>query len=175
MSTSATIRISRRQFILGGGAIALLATAYAGLRQTGSYTQEKLSLSSLSDKEAAIYRCIGKLMLPGAPLPGNGGDDETISRIDQMLVGVPSEMRWYLAALPLAFEHGTALNRFGSKRLTELPEEEALDYLKRWADSRNLIKSQLLAAVKTLYGFSYFERDDVLSAMGMPPHCEVRS
>ena len=81
--------------------------------------------------------------------------------------------RELLGALPLVFEHGTVIHFFGSSRFTQLPIEEQTSYMTKWANSTLLIPAQLLAALKTLYGFSYFERQDVLHAIGMPPFCAV--
>ena len=89
------------------------------MRHVGEYPKSDLGLRNLSDKEAHIYRTIGSWLLPpGGPLPGHGGDDETILGIDAMLNHVPAGKRSLLAALPLVFEHGTALTL--SQRLTEM-------------------------------------------------------
>ena len=166
------IQISRRHFIFGAGATALLSAAFAGVRHLGRYPIESIPLVSISNKAAAIYRKAGRILIPETDwLPGHGGDDETLRRIDAFLKGVPEGATWKIAALPLVFEHGTALDRFGSKRLTKLSNDDAHDYMKRWSESNSLTKAQLLVALRTMYSFSYFERDDVLRAMGRKPHC----
>ena len=162
--------ITRRQFLLGSSATAILLTAGTSLRHIGDYPKSNLNLRNLSNKEAHIYRTIGSWLLPpGGPLPGQGGDDETILGIDAMLSHVPAGKRSLLAALPLVFEHGTALKL--SQRLTEMSSSDAAEYLQDWATSAQLIPAQLFAALRTMYGFSYFERVDVLKAMGLPPIC----
>lgn len=164
------VGITRRQFLLGSSATALLLAAGTSLRQVGDYPKSSLDLRNLSNKEAHIYRTIGSWMLPpGGPLPGHGGDDQTILGIDAMLNHVPAGKRRLLAALPLVFEHGTALTL--SQRLTEMNSTDAAEYLQGWATSTQLVPAQLFAALRTMYGFSYFERVDVLTAMGMPPIC----
>ena len=165
---------SRRHFLFGAGAISLLTTAYGVLPQIGAYPDSKLQLDTLSHKEAAIYRVIGEWLLPnGGPLPGHGGDDVTVLGIDRLLKDLPPGKRDLLRALPLVFEHGTALNRFGSERLTYLSSKDKEDYLNTWTTSTFLVQAQLLAAVKAIYGFAYFEREDVLKATGLPPFCIV--
>ena len=165
-------QISRRHFIFGAGALSVLTLAYAGLRQTGCYEAETLELTALSDKAAAIYRKAGRILIPETEwFPGHGGDDETLYGIDRMMQGVPEGSKWKLNALPLVFEHGTALDRYGSKRLSALSDDDAHAYLQRWSESSLLIKAQLMIALKTMYAFSYFERGDVLAAMGRTPHC----
>ena len=172
--TKQRLNITRRQLLFGTGALSLLGTAFALYRQTGEYPEDPIELLSLSHKEAAIYRYIGKWMIPpGGPLPGHGGDDETLRRIDQVVLNLPEGKRWLLGALPLVFEHGTAFNRFGSKRLTMLATEDGHPYLEEWANSEWEINMQLFAALKTMYGFSYFERDDVLKTIISEHHCAV--
>ena len=176
MSEQKVLYLSRRQILLGVGAVTLLSSAFVVYRQLGTYPKDKLPLRSLSDKEAAIYRYIGKWLLPpGGPLPGHAGDDETIRRIDTVLVDVPAEKRWLLSAMVMLFEHGTAIDSLGSRSLTQMDTEEGARYLESWAQSRSLIHSQLFVALKSIYSFSYFERPDVIAAMGMKPHCETSS
>tara|TARA_B100000519_G_scaffold112029_1_gene97036 strand:- start:140 stop:418 length:279 start_codon:yes stop_codon:yes gene_type:complete len=90
-----------------------------------------------------------------------------------MMAGLPEGRRWLLAALPMVFEHGTALDHFGAARLTAMPDQEADAYLAAWAHSTSVVRAQLMAAAKALYGFAYFERPEVLAAMQIPPHCSV--
>ena len=176
MSEDSIIRISRRQFLFGAGAITLLGVLYTGYRQLGEYPENTLNLRHLSDKEVVIYRILGNWILPaGGPLPGSGGDDECLRRIDAIFDNIPEGKRTLLSALPLAFEHGTLLDHLGSTCLSQLSAEVATSYLDDWATSQNLIRCQLMAALKAMYGFSYFERDDVLTAMNIPPLCAVRS
>jgi hypothetical protein len=172
MANHLSLTISRRQLLLGTGSLSLLGAAYATLPQLGSYSVPSIPLSSLTPKEAAIYRSIGNWLIPeGGALPGSGGDDTTLAGIDSMLDGLPEGRRWLLAALPMVFEHGTALDRFGAARLTSLPESGASAYLMEWAASPSLVPAQLMAAVKAIYGFAYFERPEVLAAMHIAPHC----
>ena len=174
MSEQNILYFSRRQLLLGAGSIGLLTSTYSIYQQLGSYQAVKLGLRSLSDKETAIYRYIGAWMLPNSEyLPGNGGDDETIRRIDLVLADVPAGKRWLFSALVFAFEHGTAIDNFGSKALTRLPPAAGDKYLTGWAESKSLIPTQLFAALKAIYSFSYFERPDVIAAMGMKAPCEV--
>ena len=60
---------------------------------------------------------------------------------------------------------------FSGDKSLEFVEQKK--YLQKWSSSSLLIPSQLMAALKTLYGFSYFERPDVLQAIGMPPFCNI--
>ena len=168
--------ISRRSVLVFGTATAgVLAAAYAGLRQVGRYPEvgpELAGLSVLSDKEVAIFRRLGDLLLPpGGPLPGSGGDDETVRRMDDFFAGMPEHKRRLTLALPLAFEHGTTLDRFGARCLTQLPDGRCETYLTGWSDSTVIVKAQLWTALKTFYGMTYFERPDVLAAMGFAIPC----
>ena len=163
--------LSRRHFLLGVGATTLLSAAIA-LPQLGSYPKTTLEVQTLSDREVHIYRILGDWLLPsGGGLPGSGGDDITIIRIDTLLTNLPSEQRQLLRALPLVFEHGTALNRFAQSRMSSLPPQEQEMYLRSWTESSNLISAQLVAALRTMYALSYFERIDVQEAMHVPPSC----
>ena len=58
----------------------------------------------------------------------------------------------------------TVITFFGSSRFTQLPIEEQTSYMKKWANLLLLIYRLILFFLKTLYGFSYFERQDVLHA-----------
>ena len=163
--------LSRRHFLLGVGATALLSAAIA-IPQLGSYPKNKLTLHTLSDREVHIYRILGDWLLPkGGGLPGSGGDDVTIMRIDALLTNLPPDQRRLLTALPLVFEHGTALNRFAQSRMSSLTTEDQEAYLQSWTESTNLISAQLVAALRTMYALSYFERIDVQEAMHVPPSC----
>ncbi len=165
---------SRRHFLFGAGAVSLLTAAYGVTPHLGSYPQVELQLNALSNKEVAIYRVLGQWLLPeGGSIPGHGGDDVTILAIDRLLKDLPPGKRELLSALPLVFEHGTALDRFGSQRLTSLSLTEQAQYLNDWSKSTWLIPAQLMAALKAIYGFAYFEREDVLHATGLSPFCVV--
>ena len=173
---SQSISISRRQLILGAGALSILGTTYATYNQIGEYPQRPEDILFLDDKEYAIYKSIGNVLIPvGGNLPGSGGDEISMRKLDSMFANIPDGKRELLGALPLVFEHGTVIHFFGSSRFTQLPVDEQTSYMKKWANSTLLIPAQLLAALKTLYGFSYFERQDVLHAIGMPPFCAVSS
>ena len=163
--------LSRRHFLLGVGAASLLSAAIA-IPQIGSYPKTTLNIQTLSDREVHIYRILGDWLLPsGGGLPGSGGDDVTIMRIDVLLTNLPPDQRQLLKALPLVFEHGTALNRFAQSRMSALSSQERELYLRSWTESTNLISAQLVAALRTMYALSYFERIDVQEAMYVPPSC----
>ena len=163
--------LSRRQFLFGGGAIALLTTAIA-IPQCGDYPSIELPLNTLSAKEVHIYRILGDWLIPPwGVIPGSGGDDITITRIDTLLTDLPPGQQTLLSALPLVFEHGTALDRFASNRMTTLSPEQRDVYLRSWIESTYLIPAQLVAALRTIFAMTYFERIDVQKAMIIPPTC----
>lgn len=170
---STRIQLSRRQLlVLGAASTGLLTAAYAGLRQVGTYPDPPATLTVLTPKSAAIYQEIGDFLLPpGGPLPGSGGDVVTLSAIDRLLERLPNHHARLLLALPLAFEHGTALDRFGARSMTHLPAERRHAYLASWAESTEVVTAQLWMAVKTVYGMTYLERPDVQGAMGLTPFC----
>ena len=168
--------VSRRAvLVLGAAATGVLAAAYAGLRQVGTYPEPPKALSGLTvltDKEVAIFTRLGDLLLPpGGPLPGSGGDDETIRRMDAFYAGMPQHKLALTRGLPLAFEHGTTLDRFGARCMTALPDQRCVEYLEGWADARIIVKAQLWTALKTFFGMTYFERPDVLAVMGFAVPC----
>jgi len=166
------IRFSRRQLLLGAGAVSILTLAWTGYRQVGFYSPPDFPLHNISPKEAKILQVLGDWLIPiGGGITGSGGDKKTIQRIDQILAGVPQQKRYLLHALPLAFEHGSALFSFGSKSMTKMSDDDRENYLNDWANSDNLIRCQLMAALKTLYGFGYFDRPEVLEACGLPYFC----
>jgi hypothetical protein len=171
-----TVTISRRSMLVFGTAAAgLLAAAYAGLRQVGDYPEpgpELAGLTVLTAKEVAIFQRLGDLLLPpGGSLPGSGGDDDTVRRMDGFFASMPAHKRTLCRGLPLAFEHGTSLDRFGARCLTQLPDGRCETYLSSWSDSEMIVKAQLWTALKTFYGMTYFERPDVLAAMGFAVPC----
>ena len=51
--------------------------------------------------------------------------------------------------------------------------EEIDAYMRGWATSSHLVSAQLFAALRTLFGLSYFERLDVQQAISMPSPCAV--
>ncbi|MCO4772950.1 MAG: hypothetical protein KDA24_23155 [Deltaproteobacteria bacterium] len=168
--------ISRRSMLVFGAATTgVLAAAYAGLRQVGTYPEpgpQLEGLSVLSRKEVAIFRRLGdQLLPPGGPLPGSGGDDETLRRMDAFYASMPDHKRTLSRGLPLAFEHGTGLDRFGARCFTKLGEERCAAYLTGWSDSQLIVKAQLWTALKTFYGMTYFERPEVLASMGFAVPC----
>jgi hypothetical protein len=163
--------LSRRQFLFGSGALALLSAAIS-IPQCGEYPQSQLPLQTLSNKEAYIYQILGDWLIPsGGTIPGSGGDDITITRIDKLLTHLPAGQQTLLSALPLVFEHGTALDRFAAKRMTALSTQERDEYLRSWIESTYLIPAQLIAALRTIFALTYFERIDVQTAMTIPPSC----
>lgn len=175
MDEEVSIRLSRRQVIaLGAAAVGVTALAYAVVRQVGTYPEPEEEFVNLSPKEIAVYRLIGDFMLPpGGPLPGSGGDTETLRRIDAFLGRLPPHHMRVVSALPHVFEHGPALDRFGARSLTQLSDERQRETLHRWVDAQGAIEAQLWAAMKVVYSVTYFERGDVLQAMGMGPFCPV--
>jgi len=168
---------SRRSMLAFSAAtVGVLAAAYAGLRQVGTYPDVEptldLDLQVFGPKEVAIFQRLGDLLLPpGGPMPGSGGDDESIRRMDAFYASMPEHKRRLSLGLPLAFEHGTGLDRFGARCFTRLPEDKCEGYIDGWADSKLIVKAQLFTALKTFYGMTYFERPDVLAAMGFAIPC----
>ena len=163
--------ISRRNFLIGSAGVGMI-TAAVGVGHIGSYPDAPIPLTSLSPKEAYIFQVIGKWIAPPTDgLPGHGGDTITIKNIDDMLAEVPEGMRILLSGLPLAFEHGPLLLKWGSRRMTELSETELDDYLTEWSQSTLTPMCQLMAALKTIYGFAYYERSDVLESIRIPGVC----
>jgi hypothetical protein len=138
----------------------------------GNHPPPPVGVTTLSAKEVAIFRVIGDFALPpGGAMPGSGGDDTTIGVLDGMMASAPPDKQTLLRALPLVFEHGTALDRFGSRALTQLSPERQHAYLTRWAHTQVVIPAQLWVAAKTLFAFGYFERPEVLEAMGLSVAC----
>lgn len=163
---------SRRHLVIGGAAAALLAAAWPVARQLGSYPALTWRPEVLSPKQAAVYAVIGDFIAPpGPPLPGAGGDRVTLERLDAWLAGVPATKATLIAALPLAFEHGTALDRYGALRLTHLPAPAREEALVAWAESRDPVRAQLWTVIKVLFGFAYFDRPDVLRAARLTVPC----
>lgn len=167
------IGLSRRRFLVFGAAAAgLLGTAYATVRQVGCYPEPPATYRFLTPKEAAVFALLGDYMIPpGGDIPGSAGDLETLRRIDDVLGGVPLYKRRLLRALPQVFEHGSGLDRFGARSMTKLPADKVEEYLAQWEHSRAIVRMQLWAALKLFYGLAYFERPDVLEAIGMPIQC----
>ncbi len=165
------VALSRRQvFVLGAAASGLLAAAYAGLRQVGIYEKPSQTYKVLTPKEAVVLAKLGEFLLPpGSALPGHGGDDATLIRIDALLASLPQHKRTLVRALPQVFEHGTSLERFGARCMSKLPTARCEEYLTDWANDETTLRAQLWVAGKLLYGMSYFERPDVLAAVG----CEI--
>ena len=150
----------------------MLFAAYPALRQVGSYPALSTPMKALSPKQVAIFRRLGDFLLPpGTELPGSGGDDETIRLLDELMAHAPAYKRRLLLALPLVFEHGTALDAYGARRLTALPQDLSDRFLTEWAGSTDPIRAQLWVALKTAFSFTYLERPDVLAAMGCPVPC----
>ena len=163
--------ITRRQFLLGSGAISILTAAHL-LPQIDSYPTHQIPVHALSDRTVHIYRILGNWLIPeGGGIPGSGGDDITIQRIDALHRHLPEGQQFLLSALPLVFEHGTALNRFASKRMTSLSPKERDTYLSSWMTTTELIPAQLVAALRTMFAMTYFERIDVQQAINTPPSC----
>ena len=166
--------LSRRQFLLGAAALSLLVSASVTVPQIGSYPEHDLPTKVLRPKHVHIYRILGDWLIPpNTGMPGSGGDDKTIIAIDALFHHIPEEHEVLLLALPLVFEHGTALDRFGASRLSALSSEEIDAYMRGWATSSHLVSAQLFAALRTLFGLSYFERLDVQQAISMPSPCAV--
>ena len=95
----------------------------------------------------------------------------SIQNIDNLIAEVPDATRKLLLALPLAFEHGPMLLDWAGAPMTSLSSDGRNRYLGTWADATNTAQCQLFAALKTLYGFAYYERVDVLLALGIPGAC----
>ena len=108
---------------------------------------------------------------PTDGLPGHGGDSISLTNIDRLIAEVPDATRTLLLGLPLAFEHGALLLDWGGKRLSAMTADEVDTYMNLWITSPLLPVQQLLAALKTMYGFAYYERQDVLDAIGLPGSC----
>ena len=163
--------IRRRQFLIGSAGLSLITAAY-GVRHIQSYPDSGLVLDNLSDREVHIYRILGRWIAPPTEnIPGHGGDDITIHNIDELFEPVPEKMRLLLLGLPLAFEHGAILLDWGGPPLSSMTDEEASEYMHQWTTSTLTPQLQLLAVLKTVFGFAYYERQDVLDAIGLPGTC----
>ena len=129
--------------LLGAGAVPALAVLYPALRQVGSYPATDQPFQELGPKTAAIYALLGDFLAPpDGPLPGSGGDATSLARLDQLLASVPDHTALLLQALPLAFEHATALDRYGARRLSHLPPDRQRAFLTEWADADDLVRAQ---------------------------------
>ena len=170
-----SVALSRRHVLLGAGAAGLLTAAYPVLRQLrGSYPALVHPTQVLTAKEAHVFRIVGDWALPaGHGLPGSGGDDETLRRIDAFYASLDPDKQRLLRALPHVLEHGTALMAYGSRPLSSLTAARREQILRRWSQSPIPAIGQLWVATKLVYSFSYFERPDVLEAMQMPTACQT--
>ena len=166
------MEITRRRFILGTAATALLTTAYATLRQVGGdYPRSELGLKLLGDKEVHVLRIVGDWAIPpGGPFEAHGGDDESIRGIERFIDVLPEPKRSLAVALPLVFEHGTALDRYGARRLSRLPPEKQDAYLRRFAEGGGA-RGQLYMAYKSMLAMPFFDRPEVIRGMGYRIGC----
>ena len=163
--------ISRRHFLIGSAGVGLISTAI-GVRHITTYPKSVIELKTLSNREAHIYAILGEWMAPPTDgLPGHGGDSISVANIDRLIAEVPEATRTLLLGLPLAFEHGALLLDWGGKRLSAMTVNEMDAYMNLWITSSLLPVQQLLAALKTIFGFAYYERQDVLDAIGLPGSC----
>ena len=71
---SQSISISRRQFILGAGALSILGTTYATYKQIGEYPKKPEDILFLSDKEYIDNR-LEIFDTHWWEIPGSGGDE----------------------------------------------------------------------------------------------------
>jgi hypothetical protein len=166
------VELTRRGLVLGGAAAAALTAAWPLVRQAGTYPTPSWSPRVLTPRDVAVYAVVGDFLVPpGAGLPGSAGDESTLKRLDVWLAGAPEHKARLLAALPLVLEHGTALDRYGSRALTRLPPPLQEASLQAWADSRVATTAQIWAAVRMIFGFAYFERVDVAQAVRLPFLC----
>jgi hypothetical protein len=167
------MQITRRRLLLGGAAAGVAAAAYATLRQVGRYPDAEPGYKLLDPKQVAIFQVLGDYLLPpGGPLPGSGGDRDTLTRLDSYVGGMPPDRAWVVMGLALVFEHGTAFDRYGARRLTQLPAERRAQYLKAWSKSSVVVQQQLWMAARSILGVVYFDRADVLAAMKMNIACQ---
>ncbi len=172
MADGFQVRIGRREILLGAAATTLAVVAYPSLRQVGSYPPVDRPFTSLSPKEVAVYRAVGDFLLPpGGPLPGHGGDDVTLAGIDGFFAALPPHQARVVGALPHLIEHGSALDRYGARCMTALSPERQVEYLTAWATAELVLEAQLWSAVKVVFTFGYFDRADVLEAMGVGSMC----
>lgn len=163
---------SRRAILLGSGALAAVFAVYPAMRQVGRYPAPSQPFEQLGPKTAAVYALLGDFLAPpGGPLPGSGGDAESLARLDRLLSAVPSHTATLLTALPLAFEHATALDRYGARSLSHLPADRQQAFLAEWAETDDLIRAQLFMGLRSVVGMMYFERADVVRAMHIAPEC----
>lgn len=164
---------SRRQVLLFGAATtAALVAAWHGVGHLGAYPPLAFAPRALGDKTGAILRVLGDWLLPpGGPLPGSGGDLVTLQAIDAFLADLPEHHRMLMLAVPLLFEHGTALDRLGQDRLTALPAAEQQRVLDEWFEATDVVRCQLMTALRMFWNTSYLERTDVQLAMGIPLLC----
>jgi hypothetical protein len=166
------MQLTRRRFlVLGAAATGVLATAYATLRQVGRYPPSGLDLEILGDKEVHILRLMGDWAIPpGGPFEASGGDDEAIRGFEHYILSLPEPMSSLAAALPLVFEHGTALDRFGARRLTSLPPDRQDLWLRGFAEGEAM-KAQLFMAYKSMLAMPFFDRPEVMAGMGYHVAC----
>ncbi len=164
--------LSRRGVLVLGGAAAAALAGYPVIRQVGSYPEPDEDYDWLTPMAVTVFAILGDFVVPpGGALPGSGGDPRTLRRIDALLGAMPASMRTLVLRLPLVFEHGTAARRYGARRLSALPEARRRDELQAWARADDLVRAQLFMALRSLLAMAYYERPDVLRAMGIAPGC----
>jgi hypothetical protein len=167
------LELTRRRFlVLGAAATGVLAAAYATLRQVGGdYPVSDLGLNLLGDKEVHVLRIVGDWAIPpGGPFPASGGDDQAIRGVERFIEVLPEPKRSLAAALPLVFEHGTALDRFGARRLSRLPKDRQDEWLREFAEG-DAVRAQLFMAYKSMLALPFFDRPEVITGMGFHIGC----
>lgn len=168
----ADLQLSRRQLMLGAAAAGATVVAYATVGHVGRYPAVPEGIEALSPKDVAVFRTVGDWILPpGSAFPGSGGDDETLLRADRFVSQMPPDKALWVHGLLALLEHGTAMDRFGSARLTSLSPDKLQESMRSWADSDVLVTQQLWHAFRSLIAFSYFDRPDVVAVMGLSSAC----
>ena len=153
---------TRRRWILGG--VAATTALTVGLRVTGYPDWPAWPGRVLAVWEGHVLRAVVEALLPPAPLDP-GVPERVAMNVDRYVLALPSHARLELHAALAAVEHGTTPLTLRWSRLTELPVEEAREYLATLA-ARGGVQRQMYRGVRDLVMLGYYQQARTWPALG---------
>lgn len=157
--------ITRRNFIKGS-IIANVFLWSSGFLIQGCKKKSTGEFKFLSDTESSTLNQFAQRVLPpGGDIPLSAEDARVVRKIDEALSIEDKDIQKQFSAALFIFEFAPLLSLKFS-RFSNLSEDDQIQVMKDWSESRWLIKRTIFNAMKDICMFMFYTTPDVWKFMG---------
>lgn len=176
---SSTSRDEKRLFTLGRRRL-LLGAAASGLFVAGGGLLWRLGIHShvpapgllaLTAAERNTIEAIAEVFFPGDDNLPSGLDVNVVEGFDAYVASLPGRLGTLMRLLIQGIEWGAVVTSSRFERFSRMPLELREEVLDAWENSSLYARRSGFMSLKLAMGMSYYENDDVRSAIGWYVPC----